>query len=225
MKTVTLAIVTAIVAGVAFGTLTATGVWKLDDFGNNASLSTQALSATEKGGLIGTVHYILKDKDGNIKYETVMHNTIVDAGEDMLQNAFSGGIAAADAIKVVCIGTGGATAVNEAAGTGVGLVTAAAGATITTEDGCKTDASVTLGTQTGTTAQTVEIDATFIGNTDMDPDLSISEAVLADTDPAAVGSAQDPADTDTFSRQTFTGITVASGDSLTVKWTISGFSD
>jgi hypothetical protein len=213
MKTVTLAIVTAIVAGVAFGTLTATGVWKLGDFGNNASLSTQALTPAEKGGLIGTVHYILKDQDGNIKYETVVHNLIVDGGEDIIQKAFSGGIAAGDVLNTICVGEGGATAATEI---GAGAVLVDPVDLGTTNDVCKEDASVLIGTQTDTTAQTVEIDQTWTGATDFAAGEIVSEAILGDTDSAGA-----PTAAQTFSRQTFTGITVASGDSLTVKWTIT----
>ncbi|MGH9879200.1 MAG: hypothetical protein ACRD5H_16340, partial [Nitrososphaerales archaeon] len=104
MKTATLAIVTAIVVGVAFGTLTATG------FITIGNTNAQAL-AGEKNGLIGTVYYTLKDKDGNIKYETVIHNVITDGGEDIMQKAFSGGIASGTAtVDTVCVGTGDATA-------------------------------------------------------------------------------------------------------------------
>jgi len=216
MEKATLGIVIAVVAGVAFG-ITTTGAWTmLNDSGNNTVLSTQALAATEKGGLIGTVYYTLKDKDGSIKYETVIKNLITDGGEDIIQKAFSGGIAAGTAtVDTVCVGTGDATAAAEN-GAGAVLVTAPTGGGAL--DICKEDASVTIGTQTGTTAQTVEVDATFVGGTDFAAATGIDEAVLAADDPATNGI---PSAANTFSRQTFTTITVASGDSLTVKWTIT----
>jgi len=209
MKTATLAIVTAIVVGVAFGTLAATGFFT---YGNT---NVQTLAA-EKSGMIGTVYYTLKDKDGNIKYEKVVKNLITDGGEDIVQKAFSGGIAAGTAtVDTVCVGEGEATPAAEN-GAGAVLVTAVAGGTAL--DVCKEDATVTVGTQTGGTAQTVEVDATWVGGTDFAAATVVDEAVLAADDPAANGI---PSAANTFSRQVFTGITVASGDSLTVKWTIT----
>jgi hypothetical protein len=210
MKTATLAIVTAVVVGVAFGTLAATGFLTI---GKTASMSTQTLAA-EKSGLYGMVHYTLKDKDGNIKYETVVKNLITNGGEDMIQTAFSGGIAAADTIDTICVGTGDGTPAAES-GAGAALVTAPTGGS--TPDYCKEDASVTL-VENGGASQQVEVDATFVGGTDFVADAGIDEAVLADTHPASNGI---PGASDTFSRQTFATITVASGDSLTVKWTIT----
>jgi len=216
MEKATLGIVIAVVAGVAFG-ITTTGAWTmLNDSGNNTVLSTQALAATEKGGLIGTVYYTLKDKDGSIKYETVIKNLITDGGEDIIQKAFSGGIAAGTAtVDTVCVGTGDATAAAEN-GAGAVLVTAPTGGGAL--DICKEDGSVTIGTQTGSTAQTVEVDQTWVGGTDFGADTGIDEAVLAADDPSANGI---PSAANTFARQTFTTITVANGDSLTVKWTIT----
>lgn len=211
-------LVIAVVAGVAFG-MTTTGVWTLDNRDTDtdtSTISTQGLTAGEKGKLIGTVYYTLKDSNGNIKYETVVKNLITDGGEDIIQKAFSGGIAAGTAtVDTVCVGTGDATAASEN-GAGAVLVTAPTGGAAL--DICKEDASVTVGTQTGSTAQTVEVDATWVGGTDFGAGTGIDEAVLAADDPAANGI---PSAANTFSRQTFTTITVASGDSLTVKWTIT----
>jgi len=210
-------IVIAIAAISVFGTLTATGLWtKLSDYGANSDLSTQALIAPERGGMIGTVYYTLRDADGNIKYEAVYRNLITDGGEDIVQKAFSGGITAStQTIDTVCVGTGDATAAAEN-GAGAVLVTAPTGGGAL--DICKEDASVTIGTQTGTTAQTVEVDATWVGGTDFGAGTGIDEAVLAADDPT--GNVI-PSAANTFARQTFTTITVASGDSLTVKWTIT----
>jgi len=214
MNNAMMVLVIAVVAGIAFG-MTTTGVWTLNhDNIDTSTTSTQGLTAGEKGKLIGIVYYTLKDMNGNIKYETVVKNLITDAGEDIVQKAFAGGIASTALVDTVCVGTGSTAAAENGAGSA--LVTATSGGT--TPDTCKEDATVTIGTQTGTTPQTVEVDATFTGGTDFSAGTAVAEAVLADTDPVANGA---PADTNTFSRQTFTAITVASGDSLTVKWTIT----
>ena len=214
MNRVTLALAIAVAIAVTYIGLTATGVWS--GINPDSNLSTQALTTAERTGLTGTVHYILRDKDGNIKYETTVKNLITDGGEDIIQKAFSGGIAAGTATAdTVCVGTGDGTAAAEN-GAGAVLVTAPTGGTAL--DICKEDGSVTIGTQTGTTAQTVEVDATWVGGTDFAAGTGIDEAVLAADDPSANGI---PSAANTFARQTFTTITVANGDSLTVKWTIT----
>lgn len=205
----------ALTAAVIYGGLAATGILSGISGGSN-TLSQQALTTAERTGLTGTVHYILKDKDGNIKYESTVKNLITDGGEDIIQKAFSGGIAAGTATTdTVCVGTGDVTAAAEN-GAGAVLVTAPTGGGAL--DICKEDGSVTVGTQTGTTAQTVEVDQTWVGGTDFGAGTGIDEAVLASDDPAANGI---PSAANTFARQVFTTITVASGDSLTVKWTIT----
>lgn len=205
----------ALTAAVIYGGLAATGILSGISGGSN-TLSQQALTTAERTGLTGTVHYILKDKDGNIKYESTVKNLITDGGEDIIQKAFSGGIAAGTAtVDTVCVGTGDATAAAEN-GAGAVLVTAPTGGGAL--DICKEDGSVTVGTQTGGTAQTVEVDQTWVGGTDFGAGTGIDEAVLASDDPAANGI---PSAANTFARQVFTTITVASGDSLTVKWTIT----
>ena len=205
-----LAVTTAIIGGLIVGNFA--NALFLAPLGIETLENKQSV-LSDKGKMYGIVQYVLKDQEGNIKYQTTQHNRITDGGEDIIQKIFSGGIASTSTVDTICVGTGGATADSEN-GAGAVLVTPVTGGGAL--DVCKEDATVTIGTETGATPQTVVIDATWTGGTDFAAATTVDEAVTSDTDTAGA-----PSTAQTFSRQVFTGIPVANGDSLTVKWTIT----
>jgi hypothetical protein len=169
--------------------------------------------------MTGHVETILRDADGNIKEYRQSDNLISNTGENCTlrllfgttQGSGTGTNVCTGALTspwhVIALGTGGATAVN---GTQVGLTTETAvsglGRSIATT---KTWTNSTASASTGS-AQIV-MAKTFTNGSG--GTVTVSESGLFNSTSIA-GSGM-------FARQTFSGIAVNNGDSLTVQWTVN----
>lgn len=150
----------------------------------------------EKIGLTGTIHLVLKDRDGKIKEERVIKNLIVNAGKAEVA-ALIGAVAGGVAFGYIAIGTG--TTAPAAANTTLE-------AEITTGGGARA-ASVNTQVTTTVTNDTLQAVKTFT--------FTLSFAVTES------GLFNDATAGDMLARQTFSVINVANGDTLTVTWKIA----
>lgn len=145
--------------------------------------------------LIGSIEFVVRDSEGNLKETRGLHNLVVDAGKA--------------AVAGLIIATGHTNAFDHIA-IGTGVTAAAAGDTacqteITTNGGQRAVATLSRVTTdvTNDTSQ-AEVTYNFTGS------FAVTESCFLDSLSAGV----------MLSRQVFSAINVASGDSLLIRWKI-----
>lgn len=201
---------TTLVLGVSLAVVA--GLFSSSTFDITGIKSDAQTSASAAGVITGHVTTTVTDSEGNIKAYRQSDNLIVNNGENCVSKMlFKGGGATGTGVctgantagfNYIAIGNGTATPADSnirlnSTQTEPGLNTALLGTT-------------TLTNATGGTEASAEISATFTNNGGT---TTVSESGLFNgTDMSTSGM---------FARQTFTGISMNNGDSLTVEWTVN----
>ena len=176
------------------------------------AMNTASADTSERTGGLGHVTLVLAGPDGDIKKYVQTDNVITHIGLDCLvesvftaQNLCS---SVAD-FDIIAIGIGNsATASSTALSIGLGNT-------------CQSAQSSGPTVDSGTTTQTVTIEVVFGGSSSGTSDITSAQCEVAVTE-AGLFNVGGPSTTplNMFAYQTFTAITIAAADTLTVTWSL-----
>ena len=178
------------------------------------TMNTAVADTSERTGGLGHIELVLADEAGNIKQYVQTDNFITHEGLDCLVDVLFGSSTT---------GTCGATTTFDAVGLGTGSAATVASTALSSglASGCLGFTDLTPSSDGGTGTQTITINAIFGGACSSGADVTasqceatITEAGLFNAGGAAVALG------DMFAYQTFTGITIATADTLTVTWAL-----
>lgn len=210
---------TTLVLGVALAVVA--GLFSSTIFGITGIKSDAQTSTTATGLITGHVVTTLTDSDGNIKAYRQSDNLIVNNGENCVSKMLFGAAGGSTVGNQVCTGASTSGFRYIAIGNGtqvVGSNNSTLGVEYSTASGVPSLAAKfstitwtnSTGSGSGTTAQAVMAASFTNGNTNAQ---TVRESGLFNA------TAANPRGM--FARQTFSDITMNSGDSLTVQWTIN----
>ena len=179
------------------------------------TMNTAVADTSERTGGLGHIELVLADEAGNIKQYVQTDNFITHEGLDCLVDRLFGSSGTGSC--------GDSTVTFDAIGLGTGSAATVSSSALTAglASGCFGFTDLTPTADGGTTTQVITIDAVFGGAgsasgdvQDVECEKTITEAGLFNAGGAAVALG------DMFAYQTFTGITIATADTLTVTWAL-----
>ena len=176
------------------------------------TMNTAVADTSEITGGLGHIELVLTDEAGNIKQYVQTDNFITHEGLDCLVDVLFRGASGT--------GTCGATDTFDAIGLGIG--SAATVASTALSSGLASNCigfTATPSADSGTLTQTITISAIFGGAGSSGADVFATECEQTITEAGLFNAGgATTALGDMFAYQTFTGITIANADTLTVTW-------
>ena len=179
------------------------------------TMNTVVADTSERTGVaLGHVTLVLRDSDGEIKQYVQTDNVVTNEGLDCLVDTLFGSVATG-----TCTSTGNMDIIG--LGTGAAGGAGATGVTTPLASGCIAFADPGVVADTGTTTQAIQVEVVFGGFTSTGADLAATqcEATITEAGLFNTGGATTVTD-NMFSIQGFTGVAIATADTLTVTWDI-----